>query len=113
MKKAKQWTRWIPVFLVLAMALGLAPGLSAGEKETRYAFITNQTDNIIVLAYDETISGNKARSAVQVYVGETKRLDATKIDGEVCAWDSREGSLQPAQKIECRRLAPGDNWVIH
>jgi hypothetical protein len=105
--------RWICMLLVLALVLGFASGLAAGEKETRYAFITNQTNDIVVLRYDEIISGNKAKSAVQVYVGETKRLDTTKLDGEVCAWDAREGSLKPAQQIGCKRLQPGDHWVLH
>ncbi len=113
MNAIKLGLRWLSVLLVLAMVLGFASGLAAGDKETRYAFITNQTADIVVLRYDEMISGNKAKSAVQVYVGETKRIDTTKIDGDVCAWDAREGSLQPAKQIGCKRLQPGDRWVIH
>lgn len=113
MNTVKLGLRWISTLVVLSLVLGFASGLAAGEKETRYAFITNQTADIVVLRYDEIVSGNKAKSAVQIYVGETKRLDTTKLDGEVCAWDAREGSLQPAQKIDCKRLQPGDRWVIH
>ncbi len=113
MNAFKLGVRWMSALLMLALALGVTSGLAAGDRETRYAFVTNQTSDIVVLRYDEIISGNKAKSAVQVYVGETKRLDTTKIEGEVCAWDAREGSLQPAQKIDCKRLQPGDRWVIH
>jgi hypothetical protein len=113
MNTVKVGLRWISMLLVLALLLGFTSGFAAGDKETKYAFITNQTNDIVVLRYDEIISGNKAKSAVQIYVGETKRLDTTKVEGEVCAWDAREGSLQPAQKIDCKRLQPGDRWVIH
>ena len=110
----KRWiSKWIPALLVLAFLLGLAVSPAAADQETRYAFVINQTNDILVLRYDEIISGNKAMSAVQIYAGETKRLDATKIDGDVCAWDAREGSMEPAKKLECRRLSPGDRWVIH
>jgi hypothetical protein len=113
MNTVKLGLRGISMLLVMALMLGFTSGLAAGTKETRYAFITNQTADIVVLRYDETVSGNKAKSAIQIYVGETKRVDTTKIDGEVCAWDAREGSLQPAQQIGCKRLQPGDHWVLH
>jgi len=111
---SKKWiSRGIPALLVLAFLMGLAVAPAAADQETRYAFVINQTNDIVVLRYDEIISGNKAMSAVQLYVGETKRLDAAKIEGDVCAWDAREGSMEPAKKLECRRLSPGDRWVIH
>jgi hypothetical protein len=113
METKRCFSRWIPALLILAFLLGLAVAPAAADQETRYAFVINQTSDILVLRYDETVSGNKAMSAVQIYAGETKRLDTTKIVSDVCAWDAREGSLEPAKKMECRRLSPGDRWVIH
>jgi hypothetical protein len=105
--------RAIPALFALALLMGLAISPAASDRETRYAFVVNQTNETIVLAYDEMISGNKARSQEQVYPGQTKRLDTTKVQGDVCAWDAREGSLEPAKKLDCRTLSPGDHWVIH
>lgn len=109
MRKQGLWICAIPVVLVLAFVLGDASQAQAPD----YAFVENRTGETMVLVYNEIISGNEARTSVQIYPNQTKRLDPAAIDGEVCLWDAREGTLEPAEKVACRRLSPGETWVLN
>jgi hypothetical protein len=97
--------------LCLALAAGLFVGLSPAAKETRWAFVENQTNDTLTLAYEETINGQKAKSQVPLYSGQVRRLDTTSVKGEVCVW--RADEYKPAEKLGCKTLSPGDHWVIH
>jgi hypothetical protein len=80
-------------------------------KETRWAYVENQTNDTLTLAYESTVNGQKAKTQDPLYPGQVKRFDATIINGEVCVW--RADELRPAEKLACRTLSPGDRWVIH
>lgn len=97
----------------LALFALLLAGLQIGaaNKQTRWAYVDNQTNDSLALAYDENIDGQTAKSRSVVYAGQMIRLDTTKLTGEVCAW--RTPDLKPAEKIACRTLRPGDHWVVY
>lgn len=103
---------WACVLLGLLLALGASSLLGAADRETRWAYVENQTNSTIALRFDEVVAGgHRATTGVRVYAGENKKLDATTIQGEVCAWGAQE--YKPAEQIGCRTLRPGDHWVIH
>jgi hypothetical protein len=111
MRSARGKACWGTAVLSLLLLLGVAMAAGSAAKETRWAYVENQTGDYIALRFTEVVpGGNKATTGIQVHPGETKRLDATAIDGEVCAWRAKE--LQPAEKIGCRTLRPGDRWVV-
>jgi len=112
MRASRKWTPWVSVILAAAFVLGAAVLVSAAGKETRWAYVENQTNSDIVVAYEEvTTNGNRAKTQIRVSPGETARFDTTVIQGEACAWGGKEYS--PSEKIGCRTLRPGDHWVIH
>jgi hypothetical protein len=105
--------RRIVVASVFALMLASAGAwrLPAKESETRWAFVENQTSDEFRLTYEETADGQKAKRQVPLYPGYMRRVDATALLGEVCAW--RVPEMKPAEKVGCRILKPGDRWVIH
>ncbi len=112
MRPERRWGLWAGAALGMVLAVHVALSLRAQGKEDRWAYVENQTNGSIALRYDEVVAGGfKASTGVHVYPGETKRLDTTVIQGEVCAWGAEE--YKPAEKIGCRTLRPGDRWVIH
>jgi len=99
----------LPVLLLVALMLGIA--IQPAAKETRYARVENQTNDVIFVTYKEVVAGNPAKVQIQLYPGESRRLDLTRVEGEVCAWGGKE--YEPTKKIDCRSLTPGDTWTIH
>lgn len=100
------------VSVVALMATLLAGwSLLAKDRETRWAYVENQTEEEFRLTYEETASGMKVKRQVPLWPGYTRRVDATLLQGEVCAW--RLPEMKPAEKVACRTLRPGDHWVIH
>ena len=101
----------VAVGLALMVALAVAWNLPAKDKETHWAYVENQTNDEFRLIYEETASGQKVKRQVPLYAGSTRRVDATALQGELCAW--RLPEMKPAEKVGCRTLRPGDHWVIH
>lgn len=101
----------VAVGLALMVALAVAWNLPASNKETRWAYVENQTDDEFRLTYEVTVSGQKMKRQEPLWPGFTSKVDAAALQGEVCAW--RLPELKPAEKVECRTLRPGDHWVIH
>ncbi len=99
----------LPILLLVALLLGTL--IQAAAKETRYAKVENQTNDVIFVTYKEVVAGNPAKVQIQLYPGELRRLDLTRVEGEVCAWGGKE--YEPTKKIDCRSLTPGDTWTIH
>jgi hypothetical protein len=96
--------------LLLVTGLFAAWGVSAQDKDSRWAYVENQTGDGITLSYAEKVDGDAAKSQLPVLSGATVKLDTTVVKGEVCAW--RMPPLKPAEKIGCRALSAGDHWVI-
>lgn len=101
----------VAVGLALMVALAVAWNLPAKDKETRWAYVENQTDNEFRLNYEEMVSGQKYKRQTPLWPGWERRVDATALQSEVCAW--RLPDNKPAEKVGCRTLRPGDHWVIH
>lgn len=101
--------------IALAAAIALVAALVSGPcvqaKDSRWAYVENQTSDTVTLAYEETREGYRAKSRTPVYPGQVIRLDAATIEGEICAW--RAYLAKPAEKVACRTLNPGDRWVIY
>ncbi len=99
----------LPILLLVALMLGMA--IQPAAKETRYAKVENQTNDVIFVTYKEVVAGNPAKVQIQLYPGEWRRLDMNMVEGEVCVWGGKE--YEPTKKIGCRSLTPGDTWTIH
>lgn len=98
---------------LVGLAILLLPGLllHGQGRDSRPATVENQTSDTIILTYQESDGAYSSKNQVQLYPGERKRLNVSRIQGEVCAWGAKE--YEPAEKIGCRTLRPGEYWVIH
>ena len=109
MNTDKRFKMAVPVLFLFALVLTMA--LRPKAAETRYAKVENQTNDVVFVTYKEVVAGNPAKVQIQLYPGEWRRLDLSRVEGEVCAWGGKE--YEPTEKIGCRNLTPGDTWTIH
>lgn len=110
--RSENRNRLVPrALFCLAVLILPALLLTAQERDSRPATVENQTSDVIILTYQESDGAYSSKNQVQLYPGERKRLNVSRIQGEVCAWGAKE--YRPAEKIGCRTLRPGEYWVIH